>query len=640
MQRHHLADGALLFDLGDVSPATTALARALAAAVLAAALPGLRDAVPAYRTLLLRFDPCSEAADALPALIERLVATLEVAPAANGRAITLPVRYGGEDGPDLDAVAAHAGLPAAEVVRLHSAASYTVEFVGFSPGFPYLSGLPQALATPRLPSPRTRIPAGSVAIGGSQTGFYPLPSPGGWRLIGRIPSLAFDPARPETLPCAPGDTIRFVPISGPGIDPDAAAALPVPNSLWVAGHNPVGIDPGAVDVGLPMASADAQPSTPLSNTPDRGSPPRHAADLASTTASDRGIPPVAHTLHVIRPGPLATIQDLGRHGWAAYGYATSGALDAPALAIANRLVGNPEGAAAIELSGGTAAFEARADLLIALAGADAGATLDGEPLPPYRARWMRRGALLRLDRPRHGLRTYIAVAGGIATPPVLGSRATDLVAGLGGLDGRPLRQGDILPIGPPPTPAQGWLLPPPVTPTDQDTVILRVVLGPRHDWFDPATLALFAAATFSVTPRSDRTGLRLAGAAILPTHQGSLASEGVTPGAIQIPPDGQPILLLADCRGVGGYPVIAAVISADLPLAGQLPAGARIRFHPLDIAAARAAARASRAAFEALPLRPVPEVAVRCLLEGRSGVGDWRCPRTLACAIARRCTAP
>ena len=374
MQRHHLGDTALLFDLGDASPATTALARALAAAVVAAALPGLRDAVPAYRTLLLRFDPCSDAADALPALIERLAATLEVAPAGNGRAITLPVRYGGEDGPDLDAVAAHSGLPAAEVVRLHAAASYTVEFLGFSPGFPYLSGLPQALATPRLPSPRTRIPAGSVAIGGGQTGFYPLPSPGGWRLIGRIPSLAFDPARPETLPCAPGDTIRFVPISGPGISP------------------------GAVSIGLPMPPADAEPSTPLSNTPDRGSPPiGHAADLATTTVSDRSIPPVAHTLHVIRPGPLATIQDLGRHGWAAHGYATSGALDSPALALANRMVGNPEGAAAIELTGGGAAFEARDDLLIALAGGDSEATLDGEPLPRYRARWMRQGALLCAD---------------------------------------------------------------------------------------------------------------------------------------------------------------------------------------------------------------------------------------------------
>ena len=616
MQHHHLGDGALLVDLGDASPATTARARALAAVVMAAAIPGFRDAVPAYRTLLLRFDPLSAAADALPALIERLAATLQIAPAAAGRTISLPVRYGGEDGPDLDAVAAHTGLPAAEVVRLHAAASYTVEFLGFSPGFPYLSGLPDVLATPRLPSPRTRIPSGSVAIGGGQTGFYPLPSPGGWRLIGRIPSLAFDPSRPETLPCAPGDTIRFVPISGPGIDPDA------------------------VDADLPEAPADAQPSMPLSNTPDRGLPRRHAAYLASATAPDRSIPPAARAIRVLRPGPLAAIQDLGRYGWAAYGYATSGALDTDALALANRLVGNPEGAAAIEITGGDAAFEAEGDLLIALAGADAEATLDGEPLPLYRARWMHHGAVLRLERPRHCCRTYLAVAGGIATPPVLGSRATDLVAGLGGLDGRSLRQGDILPIGPPPTPAQGWLLPPPVAPADPDTVILRVVLGPRHDWFEPATLALFAAATFAVTPRSDRTGLRLAGAAILPAHQGSLASEGVAPGAIQIPPDGQPILLLADCRGVGGYPVIAAVISADLPLAGQLPPGAHVRFRPMDIAEARAAGRAGRAAFEALPLRPAPELAVRCLLERRPGTGDWRCPRTLACAIARRCTAP
>ena len=497
MQLHPLGDGALLVDLGDASPATTARARALAAAVLAAAaIPGLFDAVPAYRTLLLRFDPLSDAADALPALIERLVATLEVAPSAAGRTISLPVRYGGEDGPDLDAVAAHTGLSAAEVVRLHAAASYTVEFLGFSPGFPYLSGLPDILATPRLPSPRTRIPAGSVAIGGGQTGFYPLPSPGGWRLIGRIPSLAFDPARPETLPCAPGDTIRFVPISGPGIEPGTVDAdLPEAPA-----------DSPAPTPALPLASNVAHAPTP---TNAHGSAPTELLVVHEQNAASEAIPiarprspggsgachdpsepgstlaapylPAAQTLRVIRPGPLATVQDLGRHGWAAYGYATSGALDTPAVALANRLVGNPEGAAAIELTGGNVAFEAQSDLLIALAGADAGATLDGEPLPPCRARWMRHGAVLRLDRPRHGCRTYLAVAGGIATPPVLGSRATDLVAGLGGLDGRPLRSGDILPIGPPPAPVQGRLLPTPATPADQDTPILRVILGPRHN---------------------------------------------------------------------------------------------------------------------------------------------------------------
>ncbi len=201
-------DGALSVEFApEISPAVNRRVRALLAALDADPPPGLLDLVPAYRTLLIVYDPLrlSHAA-----LLDRLRAldTATDAPPPVGRRVVLPIAYGGEFGPDLAAVAAHAGLTPEEVIARHGAGRYLVYFLGFSPGFPYLGGLDPALATPRLPEPRTSVPAGAVGIGGDQTGIYPQATPGGWRLIGRTPVRLYDPAAPEPTLLRPGDEIR------------------------------------------------------------------------------------------------------------------------------------------------------------------------------------------------------------------------------------------------------------------------------------------------------------------------------------------------------------------------------------------------------------------------------------------------
>jgi KipI family sensor histidine kinase inhibitor len=186
--------------------------RALALALESAQLPGLIEVVPTYRSLGVQFDPLATSSPALQGQIEAAMARLDPADLPPPKLVELPSVYGGEYGPDLPFVAQHAGLSEAEVIRLHSEATYHVYMIGFSAGFAYLGGLPERLHTPRLPSPRTRTPKGSVAIGGSQTGAYPADTPGGWRIIGRTPVELFDPMRDPPTPMLPGDQVRFVPI--------------------------------------------------------------------------------------------------------------------------------------------------------------------------------------------------------------------------------------------------------------------------------------------------------------------------------------------------------------------------------------------------------------------------------------------
>lgn len=597
-------DGALLIELGPAGPVITARARTLAARIREADWPGVVDVIHAYRTVLLRHDPLWE----IEAQIERRVAALvqehDHAAAERGRLIELPVHYGGADGPDLEDVARHTGLSPGEVIRRHAGAVYQVEFLGFSPGFPYLSGLPPELVTPRLSSPRTRVPAGSVGIAGLQTGFYPQESPGGWRLIGRVKGFRFDVARPETLPYAPGDRIRFVPVDGADTSPSLA---------------------------------DHDPPEPPAARPDPAGAWGADGSQARAERWDTPTGEPARSLRVVRAGPLSTVQDLGRPGLASLGYSTAGALDPESLRIANRLVGNAAGVAALEvtLDGGT--YQAGADLLIAIAGADLSPTIDDEPVPCYRALTLRHGAQLRFGARRAGMRAYVAVAGGIETIPILGSRATDALARLGGLEGRPLRAGDLLPIGEHEG-DRGWTLDAASTRQGDDTAPIRVIWGPQDHWFDAAARAQLLGEPFVVSPRSDRTGIRLEGTAIAPIHRADLASEGAVPGAIQVPPGGAPIVLLADSRGVGGYPKIACVITADLPRLAQLAPGARFRFAAVTPQQAVTAARARREWLASLPLRPAPDVGLRCLLETRSPRPlSWRCPRSLACAVSARC---
>jgi KipI family sensor histidine kinase inhibitor len=209
-----LAESGLLVEFPNViEPAVVERVMALTAALDVVQPPGLHDIVPSYRTIQLAFDPLVTDGDTLAGVVRRLAAASSPHSRAGGREVTIPVAYGGAQGPDLADVAAYTGLARDEVCARHAMASYRVACMGFAPGFGYLVGLPPELETPRRATPRTRVPAGSVAIGGAQTGVYPSELPGGWNIIGRTPVTLFDVARPEPFLIKPGDHVRFAPIS-------------------------------------------------------------------------------------------------------------------------------------------------------------------------------------------------------------------------------------------------------------------------------------------------------------------------------------------------------------------------------------------------------------------------------------------
>ncbi len=207
-------DQGLVVEYGDaIDPATNRRVRDLFLALHAASIPGIVDLVPTYRSLLVNYDPLQLAPDGLRHALERIEVGLATAPVPAPRIVEVPTAYGGELGPDLPFVASHNNLSEDEVVRIHSGTDYLVYMMGFSPGFPYLGGMSERIATPRLKTPRTAIPAGSVGIAQTQTGIYPVESPGGWQLIGRTPVTLFDASRQPPVLVEAGDYIRFVPVS-------------------------------------------------------------------------------------------------------------------------------------------------------------------------------------------------------------------------------------------------------------------------------------------------------------------------------------------------------------------------------------------------------------------------------------------
>lgn len=558
-----VGDAALTAELGDrIDPATNACVRALDRALLERPFPGFVESVPTHRSLLVCFDPAQTGfAEAAEAIRER--ATHAVLRDEPGRLHEIGVRYGGEDGPDLEEVAERAGLTAAEVVRLHSSQEYSAFMLGFLPGFAYLGLLPERLDTPRLPTPRTRVPAGSVAIAGRLTGVYPAPTPGGWRIIGRAAAPLFDVARQPPSLISPGDRVRFVPVEtfdGPTLP---AFDGPTPPSLSTSG----GFGHG------------------------REGPEPH------------GQPGFEVVAEVLSAGLLTTVQGRPRLGHRRFGVAGAGAVDPVALAAANRALGNPEDAPGLEctLLGPTLRFLCKTRF--ALAGADLEARLEradlGDwPVPSGSSVLARAGNLLTFGARRAGCRAYLAFEGGLVVPLVLGSPSTDLMGGFGGLGGRALVVGDLLAVGShreqrPPLRSFA----PPATATEasaaavsggaalgqqttgEEEVTVRVAPGPQEDHFAGSAMEALLGAVFTVSASSDRIACRLEGATLAHSGPAEIVSDGMVPGVIQVPPDGRPIVMLADGPTTGGYPKIATVITSDLPLLAQLlPGAGRLRF--------------------------------------------------------------
>ncbi len=508
-------------------------AAAIAAAIRAADLPGVIDVVPGAATVLVTFAPGSWPVPALAGRLSELATAAPVVPAAAAsEPVVIETVY---DGPDLADVAALTGLRQSDVIARHQAAEYQVGWLGFAPGFGYLTGLDRALAVPRLDSPRLSVPAGSVAIAGGLAAVYPAASPGGWRLLGRTAAVLWDPGRDPPALLAPGRRVRF----------RAVGRLPEPQ---------------------PPQVSDLRPKV-----------------------TDRWV-------DVVQPGPLTTVQDLGRAGLEHLGVPASGAADSGSLRRANDLVGNDGNDGCLEVTLGRLALRFGFDAVVALTGAPAPIRLssaDGTAIGPIHetAFAVPAGSLLRLAAPPAGLRSYLAIRGGIAVPPVLGSRSADTLSGLGP---PPLRPGQRLPVGRPrsrPDDRQGQqqraarpaaaASSASATSSPASVAELRVIPGPRDDWFRAAAMAALASGSYQVTAASNRSGLRLAGPLLRRASERELPSEGMAAGSLQVSHDGQPILLLADHPTTGGYPVIGVVVSADLGVAAQLRPGQRIRFRLL-----------------------------------------------------------
>ncbi len=527
-------DAALLAYLGqEIDPQINARVRVLARVLGRDLLSGVRAVLGAYSCLQVQFDPLVLDPAGVEQWVSHALAGLPEDSGQEGRLVEIPVVYGGEHGPDLEFVAGHTGLDPAEVVRRHSGASYLCYLVGFTPGFPFLGGMDPTLAVPRLESPRLDLPVGAVGIGGDQTGLYSLGGPGGWRVIGRTPLHVYDPAAPEPCLVRAGDRVRFVPVERARFQP----------------LRPAGRDE-----------------------PSRGRP----------------------VFRVKRPGSFTTVQDGGRWGFQDRGVPVSGALDRFSLAAANRLLGNPPHSAALELTLLGPRLEVLAPVRVALCGADLGLRLDGRPAPYNQVLELAPGQVLDFSGPRGGSRAILALAGGVEAPVMLGSRSVHALGLLGG----PLTAGDLVRSGGgegegapplPPAPAREALaraLEP------RPLMELRVIPGPQEHYFSVRGRDSFYGGEYTITAQSDRRGVRLQGPVVemAPGMPRSILSEPNTPGVVQVPPGGQPIILLNE-QTVGGYAKMACVISADLgALARALP-GQRVRFRVVDQKEARRAAR-------------------------------------------------
>ncbi|MEW1963059.1 urea amidolyase family protein [Microbacterium sp. NPDC077644] len=579
-------------------------------------VPGIVERIPGARTVLVRFDPVRVSSSSLAAVLSATVVDAEHVP--HTREVTIPVQY---DGSDLSEAASLLSVSAEELVNRHLAADWQVAFSGFAPGFGYVVSSDPLFDVPRRSSPRTRVPAGSVALAGAFTGVYPRESPGGWQLIGRTDAVMWDIDRDPPALLAPGTSVRFVAsrerlamgaagsaaqgmprgssamdASGRDMPLHASGALP-PDPMPArpeASIAPLESAAGARDaeeeerlrlaaLAQPVSSAEASP--PPLNDPESVSAGSGGGALSERSETKRGERAVGEskphpTLEVVRPSLQLLVQDLGRPGHAALGVSESGAADRTAMRDANGAVGNHRGAAVLESVGG-ATLRFHGDGVAAVTGAAGDITLTDvagltRSMPHGTPFATVDGDELTLGHPTHGLRFVIGIRGGIDAASALGSRSSDTLAGLGPAV---LAAGDVLAIGdqalaavdPDPQPRE--------LPASGDLVELDITLGPRDDWFTASALETLTTQEWLVTPRSDRVGIRLQGDVPLERETpGELPSEGAVTGAIQVPPDGQPVLFLPDHPLTGGYPIIGAVTDRCLDLAAQLPPGARIRF--------------------------------------------------------------
>lgn len=507
---------------------------------------GIESTIPAYSSLLIYYHPLKISAKELQERLSQLEPDLKEAEVSSFRLIKIPVIYGGEYGPDLDFVALHNNLTSEEVIKKHSSAKYQVFMMGFSPGFPYLSGLPAEISAPRLPNPRLKVKAGSVGIAGSQTGIYPQDTPGGWRIIGWTPLKLYDPERLNPILLEIGDRVCFLPVKEEEAEKEGKL---VENEL-IPGEK------------------------------------RKVRRKSLKAGKNLG------SFSVLKGGFFTTVQDEGRFGYQRYGIPVSGALDRYSMALANSLVGNDIREAVLEvtLMGEEVELLFHHPTRVAVVGGKLKIKINGLDFPQNKGLPLKGGEVISLSEFKQGGRAYLAIAGGIQVEKVLGSRSTYTGGNLGGFQGRILQKGDRLNFKIPKR--NNFTTSLLSTALNQTSLFnlpggspykVRVVMGPQEDYFTAEGINTFLNSTYEVMPESDRRGLRFSGPRIEPKEVREIISEGTPPGVIQVVGSGLPLIIMKDGPTTGGYPKIATVITADLDLLAQVKAGDRIKFEKISL---------------------------------------------------------
>lgn len=524
-------DNGLLIEFGDViSLEVNRRVIALSEAIIGAKIQGVEELVPTYRSLLARYNASKISYEQLVFRIKDIEKTMEERSIEKvGRKIIIPVVYGREYGPDLTDVARFHGLTEEQVVEIHSGREYRVYMVGFVAGFPYLGEVADEIATPRLETPRLKVPAGSVGIAEKQTGIYPCEAPGGWRIIGRTPLRLFNPLQQPPVVLQLGDIVKFKPIS-------------------------------EKEFRITENTSQKQPA-------DR------------FPKNKKGI----KVFQVLKPGFFTTVQDLGRYGYLRYGVPISGAMDTFSLVAANLLVANNPNDACLEITLIGPELQALTKTQIAITGGAASPKINGQHVPMWQTLEVQEGAVVSFGKVESGCRAYLSIRGGVDTPPVLGSRSTCVRGGFGGINGRQLKTEDIIGGFDVSLLKVGYSMPEELVPQFTGQFKARVILGPQADMFTERGITTFLSSQYKVTLEADRMGYRLEGPIIEHKAKADIISDALLPGAVQIPKNGKPIMIMRDAQTAGGYPKIAVIITPDVSTLGQAKTNDVIEFSKITI---------------------------------------------------------
>ncbi len=507
-------------------------------------MPEVTEIVPAYCSVTIYFDETKCNKDSIKSMAQAVLEKMDGAQNSSqnvlSKTVKIPVCYEDADfAPDLADVAKNADLTQDEVIKIHSEKEYLIYMLGFLPGFAYLGGLDKRLETPRLTTPRTKIHAGSVAIGGSQTGLYPVESPGGWRIIGRTPLKVFDPEREPAFLYSAGDKIKFEPITKEEFNA-------FNEEEWLI---------------------------------------KNGFKNENTKKLQRFV--CTGGIKILDGGMQTTVQDSGRKGFQKYGIGESGAMDKKSFMLANAFVGNKKDAACLEttLKGPEISFTT--DCVFAITGAVFNAELDGRSVPMNCAIKANAGSVLKCRFAGGGLRSYIAFRGGVVVPLVFKSSSTNVKSRMGGYFGRKLTCGDEIAVGN--NFINSKLKDDNLQTSDvaqenstkdnliQEPLEIEVVKGAQFEFFSEQSVNSFIQNIYTVSPESDRMGIRFMGES-LNCGKTDIISDAIAFGSVQITSAGLPVVMAADRQTTGGYAKIAAVTKESMNKLAQAVPGTKVKF--------------------------------------------------------------